>query len=45
VITFTQGEKKGIDQAWNRFNSWLNKDQDLTSPVTYSCIQFSFPNP
>jgi hypothetical protein len=21
VITFTQGEKKGIDQAWNRFNS------------------------
>jgi hypothetical protein len=43
VITFMQGEEEGIDQAWNSLMSWSNKDQDLTSPVTYSCIHFSFP--
>jgi hypothetical protein len=43
VITFTQEEEEGIDQAWDRFNELTNKDQDSASPVTYSCIHISFP--
>jgi hypothetical protein len=43
VITFMQGEDEGINQASNKFNKLINKDQDSASPVTYSCIHFSFP--
>jgi hypothetical protein len=29
VITFTQGEEKGIDQAWNRFNELIEQGPRL----------------
>jgi hypothetical protein len=42
VITFTQGEEEGIDQAWNGFNELIEQGPRLGSPVTYSCIHFFF---
>jgi hypothetical protein len=30
VITFTQGEKEGIDQAWNRFNELIEQGPRLS---------------
>jgi hypothetical protein len=29
VITFTQGEEEGIDQAWNRFNELIEQEPRL----------------
>jgi hypothetical protein len=29
VITFTQGEEEGIDQAWNRFNELIEQGPRL----------------
>jgi hypothetical protein len=29
VITFTQGEEQGIDQAWNRFNELIEQGPRL----------------
>jgi hypothetical protein len=50
VITFTQGEEEGIDQAWNRFNELIEQGPRLGFssdillhtfffPLTPSCMQ------
>jgi hypothetical protein len=43
VINFMRGEEEGIDKAWDRFNGLIEQGPRLGSPVTYSCIHFSFP--
>jgi hypothetical protein len=51
VITFTQGEEEGIDQAWNRFNELIEQGPRLGFSddvllhtfffsITPSCMQY-----
>jgi hypothetical protein len=43
VITFTQGEEEGIDQAWNRFNELIEQGPrlDFSSDVLLHIFLFS----
>jgi hypothetical protein len=43
VITFTQGEEEGIDQAWNRFNELIEQGPRLgfSSDVLLHTFLFS----
>jgi hypothetical protein len=43
VITFTQGEEKGIDQAWNRFNELIEQGPRLGFSGRTLAYIFSFP--
>jgi hypothetical protein len=44
VITFTQGEEEGIDQAWNRFNELIEQGPRLGFSGDV-LLHFLFPTP